>query len=81
MHIEIGSYEAKTKFAELLRRVSLGNRYTITLRGKAVAELVPSDSAQKHAGAAAIKHMRHFIASQPPLTGIDTKTLIDDGRD
>ncbi|HAN56936.1 MAG TPA: prevent-host-death protein [Betaproteobacteria bacterium] len=75
MHIEIGSYKAKTKFAELLRGVSLGNRYTITLRGKAVAELIPSETAQKRDVAAAIKHMRHFIASQPPLTGIDTKAL------
>ena len=81
MHIEIGSYEAKTKLPELLRGVSLGNRYTITLRGKAVAELIPPDSAQKHDIAAAIMHRRHFIASQPPLTGIDTKALIDDGRD
>jgi antitoxin (DNA-binding transcriptional repressor) of toxin-antitoxin stability system len=38
MHLEIGSYEAKTKLPELLRGVQAGKRYTITLRGQAVAE-------------------------------------------
>ena len=40
MHIEIGSYEAKTKLPELLRGVQVGNRYTITLRGAAVAGML-----------------------------------------
>ena len=42
MHIKIGSYEAKTKLPELLHGVQVGNRYTITLRGAAVADLVPA---------------------------------------
>jgi len=41
MYPEIGSYDAKTKLPELLREVQAGHRYTITLRGKPVAELVP----------------------------------------
>ncbi len=41
MKIEVGSYEAKTKLPELLRGVQTGKRYTITLRGEAVADLVP----------------------------------------
>jgi antitoxin (DNA-binding transcriptional repressor) of toxin-antitoxin stability system len=40
MAIEIGSYEAKTRLAELLRGGQAGNRYVITLRGQPVAELV-----------------------------------------
>ena len=43
MHTEIGSFEAKTKLPELLRAVTRGHRYTITLRGKPIADLVPSD--------------------------------------
>jgi prevent-host-death family protein len=37
----VGSFEAKTKFAELLDRVEAGETVTITRRGKAVAQLVP----------------------------------------
>lgn len=42
MSTEIGSYEAKTKLPEILRRVESGEVFTITNRGKAVAELIPS---------------------------------------
>ncbi|MGK0442410.1 MAG: prevent-host-death family protein [Pseudohongiellaceae bacterium] len=39
---EIGSYDAKTKLPEILRRVEHGEAFTITNRGKPVADLVPS---------------------------------------
>ena len=38
----VGSFEAKTKLAELLDKVEAGETITITRRGKAVAKLVPS---------------------------------------
>ncbi len=38
---EIGSYEAKSKLPEILRRVASGQRFTITNHGKAIADLVP----------------------------------------
>ena len=41
MPTEIGSFEAKTKFSELLRKVELGETFTITLRGRVVAQLAP----------------------------------------
>lgn len=37
----VGSFEAKTKLAELLDKVEAGETITITRRGKAVAQLVP----------------------------------------
>jgi prevent-host-death family protein len=37
----VGSFEAKTKLAELLDRVEAGEVVTITRRGKPVAQLVP----------------------------------------
>lgn len=40
-HIEIGVFEAKTRLSELLRRVERGEKFTITQRGRAVANLVP----------------------------------------
>lgn len=42
MNEEIGSYDAKTKLPEILRRVEAGECFTITNRGKPVADLVPS---------------------------------------
>ena len=39
---EIGSYDAKTNLPEILRRVEAGETFTITNRGKPVADLVPS---------------------------------------
>ena len=42
MKIEIDSYEAKTRFPELLRQVKTGKSFTITNLGKAIADLVPS---------------------------------------
>jgi prevent-host-death family protein len=39
--ITVGSFEAKTKLAELLDKVEAGETITITRRGIAVAQLVP----------------------------------------
>ena len=41
--IEIGAFEAKTKFAELLEKVARGHEYLITRRGRPVARLVGED--------------------------------------
>ena len=58
---EIGSYEAKTKLAELLRGVSAGRQYVITLRGRAIAELVPPRAARGHDRQQAAQSMRRFM--------------------
>jgi prevent-host-death family protein len=81
MNIEIGSYEAKTKLPELLRGVQSGNRYTITLRGEAIADLIPASAAQENDVVAAVAHMQRFMESHAPLLGVDTKALIENGRD
>jgi prevent-host-death family protein len=41
MSTTIGAFEAKTKFSEILRKVEQGERFTITVRGRVVAELAP----------------------------------------
>jgi len=43
----VGSFEAKTKLAELLDKVEAGETVTITRRGKAVAKLVPANVAEQ----------------------------------
>ena len=44
---EIGSYDAKTKLPEILRKVESGESFTITNRGKPVADIIPSQSNNK----------------------------------
>ena len=81
MNIEVGSYEAKTKLPELLRGVQVCNRYTITLRGEAVADLVPAQGNKVSDAAAAAEAMRAFVhARKPPAVDIDLKALINAGR-
>jgi len=44
--IQIGAFEAKTKFAELLARVARGQEFLITKRGRPVARLTGQDKAE-----------------------------------
>lgn len=39
---EVGAYEAKTHFSELLERVARGERIVVTRRGRQVAYLTPA---------------------------------------
>ncbi|WP_426339543.1 type II toxin-antitoxin system Phd/YefM family antitoxin [Pseudoduganella sp. S-14] len=44
MYKEIGAFDAKARFSELLRGVSEGQRYMMSVRGKPVADLIPSQA-------------------------------------
>ena len=86
--LEVGAYEAKTHLPELLRKVRAGSSFTITQRGEAVADLVPTgrqgDTLRK--GAAAAGRMRQFMRRSNEtvaggVSGVDIKALIADGRD
>jgi prevent-host-death family protein len=78
---EIGAYEARTHLAQLLRKVAAGERFTITQRGKAVAELGPVHGNRERDAAAAAKGMQSFRQKHRPITGVDIRTLQDEGRD
>ena len=54
---EIGSYEAKTKLPEILRRVETGETFTITNRGKPIADVIPSRSSDKQKTQTAIANI------------------------
>ena len=49
MAVVVGSFEAKTKFAELLDKVEAGEIVTITRRGREVARLVAIKSPEEQA--------------------------------
>ncbi|WP_248883933.1 type II toxin-antitoxin system Phd/YefM family antitoxin [Acidithiobacillus acidisediminis] len=80
MNIEIGSYEAKTKLPELLRSIKTGNRYTIILRGEAVADLVPAQGNKQSDAVAAVEDMLSYMQAHKAGAGIDLKAMINEGR-
>lgn len=45
--IEVGAFEAKTHLSELLEKVSRGQSFRITRRGKPVAELRPVQNSRR----------------------------------
>jgi prevent-host-death family protein len=82
-NIEIGAYEAKTHLPRLLREVAAGQSFTITLRGKPVAELKPSsESGVENKNAKFVHAMREFRKrlDLPSLTAEQIKEMIEYGR-
>ena len=65
---EIGSYEAKTKLPEILRRVEAGEAFTITNRGKPIADVIPSRASDRLKIQAAIanilKATKHNVSDE-----------------
>jgi prevent-host-death family protein len=81
MKTEIGAYDAKTRLPELLRQVKSGKRFTITNRGKAIADLVPSHAIHAPDAAAAIDRFHAFMRENPLKTSnIDVRELMEEGR-
>ena len=81
MKTEIGAYEAKTKLPALLREVQAGKRFTITNRGKAVAELGPPASQYRADAKAAIEAFQAFRKTNPMRHKVNIKELIEEGRE
>lgn len=79
MRIEIGSYEAKTRLPELLRQVKAGVSFTITRRGEAIADLVPSGAAKGTDRSEAVEKLKAFMMDEP-VRGVDIKEIVEDGR-
>jgi len=83
MGIVVGSFEAKTKLAELLDKVEAGESVTITRRGRAVAQLVAiksdDDRARMRALVEEIKRTR-VGRGKPAGPGTTISELIKAGR-
>lgn len=71
-HTEVGSFEAKTKLAELLRKVEEGERFTITVRGRAVADLVPTQGRSSQPLDEVLQRLMN-----PPVRGISGETVLE----
>ncbi len=80
----VGAFEAKTKFSELLERVSQGAEITITRHEKPVAKLVPFEKPSRVELAELFRQMDRFGAQHPlnpkGLEKVCYRDLIDGGR-
>ena len=76
---DIGAYEAKTHFSQLLERVEKGERITITKHGKAVAVLGPVEPRRKRPVAEVIEDILEFRKGNR-LEGLKIKDMIREGR-
>jgi prevent-host-death family protein len=78
-YTEIGAFDAKTKLSEILRKVDQGERFTITLRGRAVADIVPSQLRNRQRAVEAVRR----LMAMTKITGISPETVrgwIEEGR-
>ena len=76
---EIGAYEAKTRFSEILRRVERGERFVITRHGRPVAVLEPVSPARRRDVKEVIEALKEFRKNKT-LGGLKIKDLIEEGR-
>ncbi len=81
MKTEIGAYEAKTRLPELLRAVKAGQRFTITNRGQAIADLVPSEEGGTADPRASIERFQAFMRANPVKKRTNIRALIAEGRE
>ena len=81
--IEIGAYEAKTHLPRILREVAAGQSFTITVRGKPVADLKPrAETVGDNRNAEFVRKMREFMKrpDRPSMTAEQIKEMIEYGR-
>jgi prevent-host-death family protein len=79
---KVGIFEAKTRLSEIVRLAEAGQRFTITVRGRAVAEVVPPSTPARRRSAKeveeALRRLRH-----PRIKGIsreEIRAAIEEGR-
>jgi prevent-host-death family protein len=72
-HQEIGAFEAKTKLSEILRKVDQGECFTITVRGRAVADVVPTRARNQRAIDEAVEGLLNF----PKIEGVPGDTVLE----
>jgi prevent-host-death family protein len=76
---QVGAYEAKTRFSQLLDRVAKGEEITITRHGVPVAVLGPVGGPNRQKVAEAVKAMKEFRRGRR-LDGLSIRELIEEGR-
>ena len=78
--IPVGSYEAKTRLPELLRRVEAGERVIITRHGRAVALLTTPSGVPEKTAAEAIQELGVFGKGRRLGPSLTIRNLTEEGR-
>ena len=78
--ISVGSYEAKTRLAELLRRVEEGERITITRHGRPVALLMPPQGSSDRTVSDVVQEIKALRRGRILGSDLSVRDLIDEGR-
>jgi prevent-host-death family protein len=79
MDASIGAFEAKAQLSRLLRAVEQGQRFTISVRGKPVADLIPHRGDATEAVAAAVAALQ----ATPRIHGVsdaEVAGFVGEGR-
>jgi len=78
---QIGTFEAKTHFSQIIERVENGADFVITKRGKPVAKIIPFEQEKKMTRKEAIEQlieMRKLYRGEPGSFNI--REAIEEGR-
>lgn len=72
MSTQIGAFEAKTRFSEILRKVDAGERFSVTRRGRTIAQIIPPEPEIKSVPQDVIQRLMN-----PAITGIAGDTILE----
>jgi prevent-host-death family protein len=80
----VGTYHAKTHFADLMNRAAAGEIITITRHGRPVAKIVPCDLCSSGREGEDIvedfRKIREAVAKRGGMRGLSVQKLIRKGR-
>jgi prevent-host-death family protein len=80
---EVGAFEAKTHFSQLLNEVEKGNIIHVTRRGKPIAVIAPEGYGRQESGQKTINRIsdrRRDICKREVFTTDDILAFRDEGR-
>ena len=78
---QIGAFEAKTQFSQILNKTQQGNDFIVTKRGKAVARIIPFEKKPEMTRQEAFEQlaeMRKLYRGKPGSFNI--RAAIEEGR-
>jgi prevent-host-death family protein len=78
--LEVGTYEAKTRFSELVERAEAGETIVITRHGKPVARLVADEAVRRERVAKAIADIKAVRATLPRVSVEEIIEMKNEGR-
>ena len=81
MKVKVSAYQARTKLPALPLQVQAGTCFTITNRGKPIAELRPPSTHERPDARAAIAALQAFRKANPVHRKVNIRKLIGEGRE